>query len=213
MKRIKFFCTILICLVLLLACTSNKSYRTEETPMDHKPFIYIYPESELDVTIKVSDPEKFSVTYPLYNNGWNVKALQDGTLIADNKQYYGLYWEGRGHPKISHNYGFVVRKDEITNFLEEKLTILGLDWKERNEFIIYWLPQLISNKYTFITFAKQKDIEEYMGLEINPQPETLIRIFMFAKKVDKDYVFEKQVLTPVERTGYTVVEWGGSIEK
>lgn len=49
-----------------------------------------------------------------------------------------------------------------------------------------------------------------MGLEIIPAPETLIRINMKFKGLRKPIKIEKQKLEKVERTGYTVVEWGGT---
>ena len=41
---------------------------------------------------------------------------------------------------------------------EEKLAILGLNEREAEEFIIYWLPKLESNKYNYIRFATEEEI-------------------------------------------------------
>ena len=52
-----------------------------------------------------------------------------------------------------------------------------------------------------------------MDLIITPEPDTLIRIFMIYKPIDKKISIKEQELTHVKRSGYTVVEWGGSLVK
>ena len=177
-----------------------------------KPIIYIYPKEDTNVKITVSHPEDFTVTYPKYNNGWEVKALKDGTLIDKNgKKYYALYWEGeqnKNNPVKSD--GFVVKGEDVASFLEEKLSILGLNYKEREEFIVYWLPKLEKNKYNYIRFQTMNEINETMKLNIEPKPDTLIRVMMEFKPLDKKISVKEQKLVKVERVGYTVVEWGGT---
>lgn len=179
-----------------------------------KPIIYIYPKEELNVKIKVSDPKKLTISYPKYNDGWQVKALTDGTLIAkDNKKYYALYWEGQGKDNKLKEDGFVVKGEDTANFLEEKLELLGLNYKESNEFIMYWLPKLEENEYNLIRFLSMDEINKQMSLDITPTPDTLIRIFMIYKPIDKKISIKEQELIKVERSGYTVIEWGGSLVK
>ena len=176
-----------------------------------KPIIYIYPEEDMNVEVTVSNPEKFTVTYPKYENGWKVKALKDGTLIdKNNKKYYALYWEGNGDKDSINKDGFVVKGEDSASFLEEKLEILGLNYKEKNEFIMYWLPKLESNKYNYIRFKTREEIDNNMKLNINPEPDTLIRVMMEYKGLDKKIKVKEEKLTKVERKGYTVVEWGGT---
>jgi len=176
-----------------------------------KPIIYIYPEKDMNVSIKVNHPDKFTVTYPKYKDGWNVLAKTDGTLIDKNgKAYYALYWEGNNysHESIKDD-GFIVRGKDVSNFLEEKLEILGLNYKEREEFIIYWLPRLEKNKYNYIRFKTMDEINSIMKLEIDPKPDTLIRVLMEYKPLNRKITIKEQELKLVNRSGYTVVEWGG----
>ena len=177
-----------------------------------KPIIYIYPTEDIDVSITASNPELFTVTYPKYNEGWKVKALTDGTLIDENgKRYYALYWEGHNKniSKVKED-GFVVKGEDTAKFLEEKLEILGLNYKEQNEFIMYWLPKLEKNKYNYIRFQTEDEINDNMELYIDPKPDTLIRVRMDYKSLDKKIKVKEQKLTKPERKGYTIVEWGGT---
>ena len=191
----------------------NYEYDKDGITVD-KPLIYVYPTNDMDVKVTLGYPEKLTTTYPQYDDSWDVYAKTDGTLIDNNgREYYGLYWEGIRKEKIEFNNGFVVSKEDLIPFLEEKLAILGLNARESNEFIIYWLPRLQKNKYNLIRFATKEEIEKEMPLNITPEPETLIRVFMEFKGVDEKITINEQELNKVKRNGYTVVEWGGSEQK
>ena len=182
-------------------------YLTED-----KPIIYIYPEEEMNVSVKLPLKDNITVSYPKYVDGWNVIAKEDGTLIDldTNKELYSLYYEAiaeKGYDVKED--GFVVEGKDVADFLDEKLEVLGLNAKEREEFIVYWLPQLESNKYNYIRFATIEEINENTSLEITPAPQTLIRVMMTFKELDNPIDVKEQELTKVERNGYTVVEWGG----
>ena len=175
-----------------------------------KPMIYIYPEKEMNVSVKLGYSDLLITTYPKYNKGWNVVAMPDGTLKYNGREYYGLYWEGKNHNIKVEEDGFVVKGEDVESFLEEKLSILGLNEREANEFIIYWLPKLEHNKYNYIRFETMDEINSYMPMEVNPKPDTVIRILMDYKVLDKKIDVKEQELTKQTRAGYTVVEWGGS---
>ena len=55
-----------------------------------------------------------------------------------------------------------------------------------------------------------KEIEENMPLIISPKPDTMIRVMMEWKGLDKYVEVQEQELTQVNREGFTVVEWGGT---
>ena len=178
--------------------------------VDYKPLIYIYTLEEIDVTVKLGYPERLTTTYPKYNNEWKVKAYPNGDLKDDKNIYYGLYWEGIDSLDPQFEDGFLVRGVDSASFLEEKLSILGLNDRERDEFIIYWLPKLEANKYNLIRFESLDLINKNMPLDIDPNPDTLIRVLMEYKASDKFVSIKEQKLTTPVRQGYTVVEWGGT---
>lgn len=105
--------------------------------------------------------------------------------------------------------GFVVKGEDSAAFLEEKLEVLGLNYKEAEEFIIYWLPKLEANKYNYIRFATLEEIEENMPLSVSGNPDSVIRVIMEYKGLEQPIKVKEQNLTTPERTGFTVVEWGG----
>ncbi len=181
--------------------------------IEYKPMIYLYPEKEMNIKVTLGYPELLTTTYPKYNNGWEVNAKPNGDLKANNKYYYGLYWEGYTNIKTDFPDGFLVTKDQLIDFFEEKLSILGLNDKERNEFIIYWLPILEKNEYNLIRFADIKEINGSMPLIIDPKPDTLIRVLMEYKPVTNKINIPEQQLSKANRNGYSVIEWGGTLIK
>lgn len=184
-------------------------------PVDYKPIIYLYPTEEINITVKLGYKNKLTSTYPKYVDGWEVVAKPDGTLIDKNtgRELYSLYWEGKHTEPINMNEGFVVKGEDSIKFLEEKLAILGLNEKEAEEFIIYWLPKLEENKYNYIRFASIDEINENMPLEFSIEPDTIIRVLMQYKALDNPISVKEQVLETQSRVGFTIVEWGGTIIK
>lgn len=191
---------------------SNEPYFDPGCPMCEKPIIYLYPETNTEISVKLGKAENITCSYPEYKNGWNVIANPDGTLIDNNtgRKLYSLYWEGIQSEPINFEEGFVVAGKDSIQFLEKKLAILGLNEIEAEEFIVYWLPKLESNKYNFIRFQTEEEINNNMPLEITPKPDTVIRIVMEFKGIENPIQIQEQKLITPQRTGFTVVEWGGT---
>ena len=181
-------------------------------PMD-KPVIYLYPEEKTDVSVQLDYDGTLTCTYPAYRDGWTVTALPDGTLTDSSGQSYNyLYWEGKCRAEYDFSHGFCVTGSDTAAFLEDALAQLGLTRREANEFIVYWLPLMQDNPYNLITFQTDR-YTQTARLSIDPAPDTLLRIFMVWKPLDNAVDIAPQTLTAPERSGFTVVEWGGSCAK
>ena len=175
-----------------------------------KPVIYLYPTENMDVTVKLDINGDLTCTYPAYNDGWRVTASPDGTLTDENgHEYYCLYWEGETHAQYDFSRGFCVKGEDTAAFLEDALAKLGLNRREANEFIVFWLPLMQENPYNIISF--QTDVyTESAKLTVTPTPDTVIRVFMAYKSADNYVEIEAQELTAPAREGFTVIEWGGT---
>lgn len=198
-------------------CSSetNNSANSEaraSSPNTAKPVIYLYPTTKQNVSVKLSYNGELLYTYPKYNNGWSVTAFPDGKILneADNKEYSYLFWEGIPNNTVwDLSKGYAVKGEDTIKFLQNKLSELGLTPKEYNEFIVYWLPFMENNKYNLITF-QTKAYENLAQLDITPKPDSILRVFMAFKPLDKPINIEPPTITPFERKGFTVVEWGGT---
>ena len=182
---------------------------TLEPGMAYKPVIYLYPEKETKVSVTLMLDGKLTCTYPAYQNGWKVTAMPDGTLYADGQSYNYLYWEGETNASWDWSSGFCVKGEDTAAFLEDALADLGLTRREANEFIVYWLPLMQENSYNLISFQTDA-YTDAAKLDIQPAPDTLIRVFMTWKAVEKQIAIEPQELSAIDRSGFVAVEWGGT---
>lgn len=176
-----------------------------------KSFIYVYPDKKEIVSLRLDFSGELTGTTPLIskNRTWSMEVDKDSAITSNDKQYSYLYWEGRSGKQFDLRTGFNVRGSETEQFLRDKLDFLGLNEKERNDFISYWLPKMKNNKYNIIHFATN----EYTGqarLTAKPAPDSMQRVFMVFKGADEAVDVEEQQLEFFSRRGSTLIEWGGA---
>ena len=189
------------------ACSAD-----EQLDVCYKPVIYLYPERETTCNVKVITDGALTCTYPEHgSDGWrDFVADPDGTLtFADGRQYYCLFWEGVTSTHWDFSRGYCVKGGETGAFLAEVLAKMGLSFCEANEFIIYWLPKMQENPYNVIAFQGERYAES-ARLEIEPQPDSLLRVFMAWKASNFPVDIPAPEIMPFERKGFTVIEWGGT---
>ena len=172
--------------------------------------IYLYPEEETEVTVRLDYDGTLTCTYPAYEDGWTVTAAPGGTLTDESGQTYSyLYWEGVTRTEYDFSRGFCVPGADTAAFLEDALSRLGLTRREANEFIVYWLPRMEANPYNLIAFQAE-DYTNHARLTVTPEPDSLLRVFMAWKPLEAPADLPAQELPAFKRTGFTVVEWGGA---
>ena len=203
----KVWTLLLSVLVLLTLCACGPR---EEMVAEEKPVIYLYPETETRVTVKLDLPGELTCAYPAYDGGWVVTAAPDGTLTDEHGQTYNyLYWEGEGTEAYDFSKGFCVAGSDTAAFLEDALDRLGLTRREANEFLVYWLPRMQDNPYNLIAF-QQEAYTQSAKLTVSPRPDSVLRVFMAWKPLARPVDIPAQTLPCFERRGFTLVEWGGA---
>ena len=199
----KYFFSLLI-LFLFFGC------KTQKTTVARKPVLYLYPKKEQSVSVELKFKGTVTRSVPESKNKWTIIARPNGEIIgADGITYPYILWEGECQYGWDMSAGFIVAGDSCEAFLEKTLTQLGLNEKEKKDFIEYWAPAMKKNKYTLIHFAT----EEYVKLAnytIVPKPDNFLRIFIVFKSVEKNTKVLHQLFKPTKRTGFTAVEWGGA---
>ena len=209
MKKIVYAALAAIGIFVVLIFIVQLSREMESSMSDEKPVIYLYPEQEEEVSVRLDYDGKLTCTYPEYDNGWHVTAAPDGRITDENGQEYNyLYWEGETEQEYDFSEGFCVAGEDTAEFLEDALDRLGLTRREANEFIVYWLPRMEQNEYNLISFQSEA-YTDHARLSIQPEPDTVIRVFMAYKPVENEQEIPEQTLAAPERSGFTVVEWGG----
>ncbi len=175
-----------------------------------KPVIYLYPEKETKVSVTIKLRGTLTQTVPEYENGWTVTARSDGTLIEDDGNTYPyLFWEAESDIRFDMSSGFCIAGGDTECFLMEKLIELGLNDTEANEFLDYWVPLMKNNPYNLICFQTQA-YTEHVQLSVSPEPDSILRVFMAFSPLIKPVNIPGQEFSSFARTGFTVVEWGGT---
>lgn len=194
---------------------SLKAVPVPEGNIYRKPVIYLYPIQKTEITLTLNVNGKLLTTFPKYDKNWKVIAEPSGQLfdIKTKRNYSSLFWDADVQlPEEHYQYkdGFVISKENLTAFFIEKLEHIGLNNQETNEFIQFWLPILEQNEYNFIHFRINDACNEIAKLNVNPKPETSIRVYMEYYGLEEFTTIKEQILTKTERKGFTLVEWGGA---
>lgn len=177
-----------------------------------KPVIYLYPEKPTQVSVKVG--ADITKSEPLYNGSWSVMAEPSGKLKLDGRTYDYLFWEGLGlgtYPNIDS--GFIVKKENLETTLKKHLSELGLNEKESADFMEFWLSKMPDSPYIRLTWFGTEEMNKLAPLFVHPKPDTMIRIFLDFAGLNQSINIKPQILSSIERKGFTLVEWGGLLKK
>jgi len=178
-----------------------------------KPVIYLYPEKEEKIRVKVEPKGGITVSEPEYGQGWEVVAKPCGEL-TDPKTgniYQYLFWEGGGDFYKQPEKGFVVYKEDVPEFLISSLSGYNFNDKEIKDFLDFWLPFMQKYSYYFITFLETEDMDNLAPLNVSPKPDTVIRILMDFSPLEELIEVEGFEINSPEREGFTLIEWGGML--
>lgn len=180
--------------------------------MVDKPVIYCYPLEKTDISIKLKVNGNLTFSYPEYKDSWNFTADENGNIELNGQSYNYLFWESSYRMAASIEQtknGFCVAREDILSFLEEKLTLIGFTSIEKADFITYWGPRMIQHKFATVRFMENEACNEFAELEISPKPDHVNRFYMFWCPSNSEIELIPQALTPINREGFTILEWGG----
>lgn len=174
-----------------------------------KPNIYLYPEKTEDLSVYVTPNGKITKSIPEYNEGWKVTVYPSGKI--DNT-YDFLFYEASLNYQFTLNKGWIVNKDIFNEEMNNILTSIGLNSKEKADFIEYWSKELNwkTNRYAAY-YLDPKEIDEAIKLNISKEPDSLLRAFFYFVPLNDNENLEikKPEIQEFKRSGFTVVEWGG----
>lgn len=196
--------------------------QSEVPKMVLKPVIYASSEVPLDLKIKVKPTADFVFTYPQLpaNNTWDVHLENEQFITQDGQKFPYLFWESKRSEswrllknEVSAFYGSIVSKDQIVSFLDSTLSLVGFNFREKTDFITFWAPRMMQNEYNFVQFFVQETCDQIATYEFEPTPDSFNRFYMAYAGYDSFPSYlktEKQFLKPFIRTGFQILEWGGS---
>ena len=178
-----------------------------------KPAIYLYPEKETTLTVKLNLAGELTADMPAYdpNMGWQVKASADGQLIVDNKIYPYLYYEANIKGNKLPEKGWVVEKSKVKTLISKILAEIGFNPKEITDFSEYWLPKLKEKPYYFVTFLPEEEINLKEQLIFSQEPDTIIRARVIFEGLAAPFSVTEPEIHKKKRKGFTVTDWGATL--
>ncbi|MFH2049163.1 MAG: hypothetical protein ABIJ12_06930 [bacterium] len=169
------------------------------------PNIYLYPETESNVSVTLDFPNGGYVnkSEPIYNDGWNVNVTPEGLIDGE---YDYLFYKAILPTQPNTNEGWLLTRANLEAEFRTILAEHGFVGREIDDFVEYWVPLLNDAPYYGVY---PQDVESFVELNISPQPENTLRVFLLVLP------YEQPITIPVPREhdnfirdGFTVVEWG-----
>lgn len=208
----------------------------------YKPAIYLYPEKTAKVSVKLDKTIKYKNVIPKYKNGWFVEVEPNGDIrdlqpkytkcsslphdefgfeyskqACEINKYPYIYWDGVqiAKPLPKKDVGFIVKNEEIEQFLGLKADEMGFLETEKSEFVRYWTKKIQDKNWKFVKiyFLQNEEVDDYLPIYVEPKPVNSNRVQIVISKAKKNEKIQAQKLIPFKRDGYTLVEWGGIISK
>jgi hypothetical protein len=177
-----------------------------------KPVIYLYPEHETEITVEMEIKGTEAFLYPAYDEKWKFTAHPNGDLDFGDNTYNYLFWEAKATksaPFDKNQDGFLVARDEVVSFLEDKLSEANLTSKEQADFITFWGPKMAQNELNFVHFIFNETCEQYANIDIQPAPKSVYRIYILFAPITEPFEVSPQKIQSANRDGFFVLEWGG----
>jgi hypothetical protein len=129
--------------------------------------------------------------------------------IIDNKYEYLFYEVALNSPLDLPKEGWVVKTEELNQWLDKTLSKLGLKEKEIKDFKDYWLKELKGYPYFKIKVLSQKFLNDNLAIRIKPNPDKMIRVILVFEGIKQEEKITEPIIKTPKRKGFTVVEWGG----
>ena len=188
-----------------------------------KPAVYLYPPEKKLVNVRVYPKGELAFTDPPYDKekGWTVWAEPGGEMYQESRV--------KGQEKVQNGYlyyeaklldseiekpteGWVVKPSELEDLLNRTLPKLGLNEKEKKDFMDYWLTKLPDSPYYFVGLIEKPQRDYLETLKVTPNPDTSIRFSFFFEALSTPKVVQEPVIETPIRNGFTLVDWGGMIK-
>lgn len=182
-----------------------------------KPVIYLYPTEPILASVTVTVPGIITESIPKYPKaGWqDILALPSGKLFYQGKAYTELYYESQVAAYDKPTNGIIIPTAQLRPTLQGLVTQLVLTKPEVEEFLAYWLPKLqaLHKQYVLFSVLLPAAKEAVDMVHVTPKPQTRIEFLVYFKGLDEPLEIPRlQLPKRPQRHGFTMVEWGGTID-
>ncbi|MBN1334681.1 MAG: hypothetical protein JXB39_01840, partial [Deltaproteobacteria bacterium] len=168
------------------------------------PYLYLYPEVPESMHVELFDPGVVTASDPPYpEEGWDLLALPDGTLLTEHGPRPFLFYElAVETERFQYDEGWCVPGRLAQATIEEAMEDLGFLPREIDDFAAFWDPQFPGAEWMTI-YPQTRGLYR---LPIRPRPDHLLR-GIFVLEAGCRPVAPPD-LEPVPREGTHAAEWG-----
>jgi hypothetical protein len=142
---------------------------------------------------------------PEYGDGWTVWAEPSGRL--DGKYDY-LYYSARVYWDFQLEHGWSVAAEGVFPWFEQILPQLGLNSDETRDFVDYWSVHLPYSPCYRVFPQGTEMVDRQIAMTVTPEPDSVLRLWLAIERLVQCEPLPEPELTPFDRNGFTVVEWG-----
>lgn len=190
---------------------NNELLDCKEMVVVKKPALYLYPLHKMSVEVVLEPRGTVIQSIPLYKKRWRVIADSNG--LIDNKYRYLFYEVALDKHLALPQDGWSVKRSNLSVWFDKYLTNFGLNKSEKNDFKGYWLRNIPASNYYTIKLIHFEIVNDQLGLKIVPEPDSLLRILLCFTPTTEKINMKEPAIKPFKRQGFTVVEWGGILER
>ena len=191
-----------------------------------KPVILLYDDEkkeneEVNITLKLNNDIDIGMTYPQPTEigkkeyQWSGKYTSNGTneacqIIIGEKKYEYLFWEGPPRNKEAFKGQVIgINKGQFVTEIEILLEKLGLNEREINDFIVYWLTKLNQLTAFKVTICDKSYDNEIAQLEVNGFTQIHRVMLKFEEVETIEGLPTIESISPLQRpSGKYIIEWG-----
>ncbi len=178
--------------------------------MVYKPNIYIYPQENIQMIVKLDFPTGGEIvkSLPEYGNAWNISVDTSGLIDGF---YTYLFYESKQPDIWQKCCGWTIKRADLEEFFRENMSNYGFYGQEIQDFIEYWMPKFSDFEYYSIYPQGAELIDDVIVLSFSNEPDNLLRLFYVVKgsnnMPDKE-LNEPEIDNQFERKDFFVTEWG-----
>jgi hypothetical protein len=171
----------------------------------------LYGDAGTEVDIEFIHPERLRDVIPEYPGQWKTIIVEDGQLTVNGESGFPyLFYESvTAESLLQTDTGFAVpighRNDVLRTIMEE----YGFNQAETDDFVEYWSGKLDDSR-NYIAYPQDTEVVDkampirYSGTEI----DSFYRLWFYFVE-DEGQAYKEPGIRQIERTGTTLVEWGG----
>ena len=135
------------------------------------------------------------------------------SISIGNKKYDYIFWEGPClKEEAFQGESIGIRKEHFEEEVDELLKKLGLNERERNDFIVYWITKLHSRKYHKVTICDSSYDDRIAPLKVTGFTQ-LHRVMLKFEEVESIEGLKTvhDISSRQRPSGKYVIEWGGIV--